>query len=138
MKLFLPAIFYLVLYINLYSQQPDLKSNSQPPTKLSLKEIMTKIPGSNGERFAMGMKHGTMRVLVYAPKGKDDQAPHNQDEVYMVVSGRGSFECGSEKVQFEPNDVLYVPAGVSHRFVDFTDDLVLWVVFYGAVGGEKQ
>ena len=137
MKIFLSVIMYLVLYVNLYSQQPDPKSDPKPPTKLSLKEMMTKIPGSKGEPFAMGMKHGTMRVLVYAPKGKDDQSPHNQDEVYVVVSGKGSFECGSERVQFEPNDVLYVPAGVSHRFVDFTDDLVVWVVFYGVVGGEK-
>jgi mannose-6-phosphate isomerase-like protein (cupin superfamily) len=93
---------------------------------------MNKIPGTNGERFALGMKHGTTRVLVYAPKGKDDQSPHNQDKVYIVVSGKGEFECGKEIVRFEPNDLLYVPAGVSHRFLNFTDDLVLWVVFYGA------
>jgi hypothetical protein len=32
--------------------------------------------------------------------------------------------------------VLFVPASVEHRFEDFTDDLVVWVVFYGQEGGE--
>jgi hypothetical protein len=29
-----------------------------------------------------------------------------------------------------------VPAGVPHRFVDFSDDFETWVVFYGPKGGE--
>jgi hypothetical protein len=29
-----------------------------------------------------------------------------------------------------------VPAGVVHRFEDFSDDLAVWVVFYGPEGGE--
>ena len=131
-------LFCLLVHVSVYSQQNnEVIPDPQPPTKLSLAEVMNKIPGSRGERYALGMKHGSMRVLVYAPKGKDDQTPHNQDEVYLVVNGHGSFECGKEKVEFKPNDLLFVPAGVSHRFVDFTDDLVVWVVFYGVIGGEK-
>jgi hypothetical protein len=30
-----------------------------------------------------------------------------------------------------------VPAGVVHRFEEFTEDLVVWVVFYGPEGGER-
>jgi hypothetical protein len=29
-----------------------------------------------------------------------------------------------------------VPAGVVHRFESFSNDLVVWVLFYGPVGGE--
>ncbi|MDQ3378133.1 MAG: cupin domain-containing protein, partial [Actinomycetota bacterium] len=36
-----------------------------------------------------------------------------------------------------PGDALFVPAGVEHRFENFTDDLVAWVVFYGPEGGEE-
>jgi hypothetical protein len=32
--------------------------------------------------------------------------------------------------------VLFVPADVEHRFEEFSDDLALWVVFYGPEGGE--
>ncbi len=35
-----------------------------------------------------------------------------------------------------PDDVLFAPAGLPHRFEDFTDDLVVWVMFYGPEGGE--
>ena len=38
----------------------------------------------------------------------------------------------------EGNRGVYVlPAGVEHRFEDFTDDFGMWVVFYGPEGGER-
>ncbi len=40
--------------------------------------------------------------------------------------------------RFGPGDLLFVPAGVVHRFEEFTDDLVVWVVFYGPPGGEAS
>jgi mannose-6-phosphate isomerase-like protein (cupin superfamily) len=98
---------------------------------------MQKLPGPNGERFARVMGHGTMEVEVYAPRGRDPQKPHTRDELYFVVSGRGTFVNGPERHPFGPGDALFVPAGVEHRFEDFTDDLVVWVVFYGPEGGEK-
>ena len=37
-----------------------------------------------------------------------------------------------------PADVLWTdPAGVEHRFEEFTEDLLVWVVFYGPEGGES-
>jgi mannose-6-phosphate isomerase-like protein (cupin superfamily) len=37
----------------------------------------------------------------------------------------------------QEKDVLFVPAGVEHRFENFTDDFTTWVIFYGQKGGEK-
>jgi len=70
-------------------------------------------------------------IIVYAPKGKDNQAPHNRDEVYMVISGSGKFKRGDETVPFKAGDFLFVPKSMGHRFIDFTDDFRAWVVFYG-------
>lgn len=36
----------------------------------------------------------------------------------------------------ESDDRPFVAAGVTHRFVDYRDDFVIWVVFYGPKGGE--
>ena len=69
--------------------------------------------------------------------GTDPQQPHTRDELYVVVAGSGRFVNGDERHAFEPGDVLFVPAGVVHRFEEFTDDLVVWVVFYGPEGGER-
>jgi mannose-6-phosphate isomerase-like protein (cupin superfamily) len=111
--------------------------------KASLTHILQRIPGKvtpkwpMGERFASALAHGTMSVEVYAPKGVDPQTPHDQDELYIIVSGNGEFVLRGERMQFAAGDVLFVPAGDEHRFENFTDDIVTWVVFYGAKGGEK-
>lgn len=73
---------------------------------------------------------------IYAPRDTDSQTPHEQDEVYIVVSGKGEFVRGGERVSFAPGDLLFVPAQMEHRFEDFSDDLAVWVVFYGPPGGE--
>jgi mannose-6-phosphate isomerase-like protein (cupin superfamily) len=47
--------------------------------------------------------------------------------------------AGSETARnaFRTGDLLFVPAGVIHRFEEFTDDFCTWVMFYGPEGGEK-
>ena len=40
-------------------------------------------------------------------------------------------------MSFKENDVLFVPAGIEHRFENFTDDFATWVIFYGEKGGEN-
>jgi mannose-6-phosphate isomerase-like protein (cupin superfamily) len=104
--------------------------------RATLDVMLERIPGPGGERFATALEHGTLRVELYAPKGHDPQTPHEQDEVYVVVTGTGDFVNGDVRHPFGAGDVLFVPAGVEHRFESFSDDLVVWVVFYGPPGGE--
>ena len=99
---------------------------------------MEKLPGPGGERFARVFGHGSMEVEIYAPRGTDQQTPHSRDELYVVVDGSGTFVHDTERQTFGPGDVLFVSAGVEHRFEDFTDDLAVWVVFYGPEGGEED
>ena len=94
-------------------------------------------PGAGGARFAKVLEHGSLVVEIYAPRGSDPQQPHTRDEAYVVVSGSGHFVNGDARHPFAPGDFLFVPAGVTHRFEDFTADLVVWVIFYGPEGGEK-
>jgi len=80
-------------------------------------------------------RHGPVSVELYAPRGVDTQQAHLEDELYVVVSGRGHFVNGPGRRPFEPGDVMFVPAGVVHRFEDFSDDFLVWVVFCGPRGG---
>ena len=89
-----------------------------------------------GARFAEVLEHGSLVVEIYAPRGTDPQTPHTRDEVYVVVQGTGEFVNGPDRESFGPGDVLFVPAGVEHRFERFTEDLIVWVIFYGPEGGE--
>ncbi|MFE9391103.1 cupin domain-containing protein [Streptomyces sp. NPDC006784] len=59
----------------------------------------------------------------------DRQQPHAQDEVYFVVSGRGSITVGAETTQVARGSVVYVPAGVTHKFHHISEDLRVLVVF---------
>jgi mannose-6-phosphate isomerase-like protein (cupin superfamily) len=107
-----------------------------PQHKLTIPEALARLPGPSGERYVELFRHGTLSVELYAPRGSDPQDPHTRDEVYVVVQGRGQFRNGDARHPFGAGDLLFVPAGVVHRFEDFTDDLAVWVVFYGPEGGE--
>lgn len=63
----------------------------------------------------------------------DPQKPHNEDEVYYILSGRGSIEVGQEKYPVHPGDAIYVPAHRTHKFVDITEDLEILVFFSKAI-----
>ena len=108
-----------------------------PNHHLTVAQGLARLPGSKGERYVELFQHGTLSVELYAPRGNDPQTPHTRDEVYVVVEGSGTFRNGAERHRFDRGDVLFVAAGVEHRFEDFTDDLAVWVFFYGPEGGER-
>ena len=112
-------------------------STSAGRRSTTVAEAMRLLPGPDGERFAKVLGHGSMEVEVYAPRGADPQTPHTRDELYFVVSGSGEFVVGGERRDFGPGDALFVAAGIEHRFEGFTEDLAVWVVFWGPEGGES-
>ena len=108
-----------------------------PEHRLTLADALARLPGPTDERYVELFQHGTLSIELYAPRGDDPQTPHTKDEVYVVVQGSGQFRNGETRHRFGPGDVLFVPAAVTHRFEEFTDDLAVWVVFYGPEGGER-
>ena len=76
-----------------------------------------------GRGSSLLMRHGTMELRWYAPKGTDPQTPHTRDEVYIVASGHGVFVRGGERASFSPGDALFVPAHAEHRFEEFSADV---------------
>jgi len=89
----------------------------------------------HGTPFVAALAHGSMSVELFAPAAagldRDIQQPHEQDELYVVQRGRSAFWLEGERCWVQTGDVLFVPAGAPHRFEDFSDDFVTWVVFYG-------
>ena len=93
-------------------------------------------PIPDGNLAAPVLAHGSMLVEYYPPRPIDTQKPHTRDELYVIASGTGTFVNGEQRHAFGPGDVLFVPAGVVHRFEEFSDDFATWVIFYGPEGGE--
>ena len=59
----------------------------------------------------------------------DTQEPHTEDEVYYVISGRGSIQVGSESRPVETGTLIFVKANVEHRFHSITEHLRVLVIF---------
>ena len=114
----------------------DLGEGGQDDWLYALSPAEGRLPELDARQWVELLSHGTMRAGLYAPRGVDDQQPHDQDEIYVVMRGRGVFVRGSERRPFGPGDLLFVPAGMAHRFEEFTDDFATWVVFWGPSGGE--
>ncbi|MFS4494517.1 cupin domain-containing protein [Maribacter sp. 2308TA10-17] len=104
--------------------------------KINTEEALQKLNETDSP-FLKVFEHGTLEVEVYKPEKVDLQQPHSRDEVYIIISGNGEFLNDGERSQVKAGDFLFVPAGIEHRFENFTDDFSTWVLFYGPEGGEK-
>ena len=111
---------------------------SQRSGAIAFTEARTHLPGPAGEHAVALLKRGSLDVrLALAPRvPPTDVTPHAQDEVYVIVRGRGVLFHDSKRDRFEAGDLLFVAAGTEHRFEDYSDDLAVWVIFYGPPGGE--
>ena len=109
--------------------------------RASLTDALARLPGPpnalypEGLPFTPALANGSMSVELYAPgsnaDGRDRQQPHAQDELYVVVRGQATLILDGRPLAATPGDVLFVPAGVSHRFEPFSPDFATWVIFYG-------
>jgi mannose-6-phosphate isomerase-like protein (cupin superfamily) len=111
-------------------------------SKIELTEIIKKLPLPATEKWPKGvwditaLKHGYMSLILFTPRGHDYQTPHLQDEIYIVYRGSGQLVTQGVTYSFVEGDALFVEAGNEHRFENFSDDLILWAIFWGPKGGE--
>jgi mannose-6-phosphate isomerase-like protein (cupin superfamily) len=111
--------------------------------KIDLKEFLEKLPLPSTTKWPEGvwdieaLKNGTMSLLLFTPRGKDYQTLHEQDELYIIFKGKGDLVIEGKVFSFTEGDVLFVPAGKQHKFVNFSKDLITWAIFWGPKGGEK-
>ena len=107
---------------------------SKLPLKIDLIASARKLTASGHASVSL-FQHGDANLLLFVPKDQDTQVKHERDELYVIQSGQGIFKRGSETVRFEAGDVLFVAAGMEHRFASFSGDFRAWVLFFGAQGG---
>ena len=67
----------------------------------------------------------------------DMQAPHDEDEVYLVLSGKANMRLGGEERSVGPGSLLYVGAATEHSFFEIEEDMVL-LVFFAASPPERH
>jgi mannose-6-phosphate isomerase-like protein (cupin superfamily) len=67
-------------------------------------------------------------VYVLVAPEPDRQQPHVDDEVYVVLDGRGVLEIEGDTIELSGGKAAFVPAQADHRFTGY-EGLSVLVVF---------
>jgi mannose-6-phosphate isomerase-like protein (cupin superfamily) len=67
-------------------------------------------------------------IYVLVAPEPDRQQPHEWDEVYVVLEGRGVLTVEGEKIPVEEGRAIYVKAGAEHQFTGY-EGLSVLVIF---------
>lgn len=97
-----------------------------------LADLKEKVEG-NEPRFFEYLRVPTVSSAIYRlPAGaRDMQAPHLEDEVYVVLEGHARLRIGDQEHDVSAGTILYVQATAEHSFFDIKEDLTL-LAFFGA------
>ncbi|HEY1264378.1 MAG TPA: cupin domain-containing protein, partial [Terriglobales bacterium] len=68
-------------------------------------------------------------VYALAAGALDPQSPHREDELYYVVRGRARMKAGNQDQNVTAGSVIFVAAGVEHRFHTIEEELMVLVFF---------
>jgi mannose-6-phosphate isomerase-like protein (cupin superfamily) len=84
-----------------------------------------------GDRYLQFLSEKWLSVGLYRLKSGeiDLQNPHTEEEVYYVISGRATIRVGTGKQEVRAGSIVYVSAGVDHKFNDIKEDLEALVIF---------
>ena len=82
------------------------------------------------------LKVDALSTGVYSlPAGSTDpQHPHTEDEVYFVLDGNAKIRVSTEDRAVSTGSIVYVPAGVEHRFHSIKEELKILVFFAPSEG----
>lgn len=97
----------------------------------NLSELKKTVEGTE-PRFREFLRGAQISCAIYRlPAGaKDMQAPHMEDEVYMVLDGRARVRIDGQDQEVGEGTVLFVSATTEHSFFDIKEDLTL-LAFFG-------
>jgi mannose-6-phosphate isomerase-like protein (cupin superfamily) len=94
-----------------------------------LKEAMERLKAANGGYEIVHESPGLeVGVYVLVAPEPDRQQPHDDDELYVVLEGRGVLEIEEESVPAEEGRAIFVQAGADHRFTGY-EGLSVLVIF---------
>jgi quercetin dioxygenase-like cupin family protein len=93
----------------------------------------------NNQRWGEFLRVPSLSMGLYRLQAgqADEQKPHTEDEVYVVLSGKASFRAGGQEQAVVSGSLIFVEKNVEHRFVDITEDLTVLVFFAPAEGSLK-
>jgi mannose-6-phosphate isomerase-like protein (cupin superfamily) len=84
-----------------------------------------------GRPYLEFLRSETFELGLYelAAGSEDAQKPHDEDEIYVVMSGRGRFVVDGDDLPVGPGTVLFVEKHAVHRFHSIEEELSIVVAF---------
>jgi mannose-6-phosphate isomerase-like protein (cupin superfamily) len=94
-------------------------------------ESLLQVQAASGKAYHEFLRVPDMSAGLYVlPAGATDpQQPHNEDEMYCVLRGKGQFFCDGQEIAVSAGSILYVPKHVEHRFHSIEEELAILVIF---------
>jgi mannose-6-phosphate isomerase-like protein (cupin superfamily) len=71
----------------------------------------------------------SMGLYVLPTGGTDPQSSHNEDEVYVILNGRGQIMVDGEHRSVQKGSIVFVGKHIEHRFHSIEEDLQILVFF---------
>ena len=95
-----------------------------------LSEIRNKLKGEAVEYLEfLNVPALNCGIYFLAAGSTDMQAPHDDDEVYLVLSGRARMRLNDQDQAVGPGTLLYISASTEHSFFEIEEDMTLLVMF---------
>jgi len=98
-----------------------------------VRDVQRRLVGASGGYEVVHRSPGLeMGVYVLVAPEADRQQPHEDDEVYVVLEGRGVLEVEGKTFEVSEGSAVFVEAGADHRFVGYENLAVLVIFARGA------
>jgi quercetin dioxygenase-like cupin family protein len=102
---------------------------SPPWHSFDVSHVAERLAAGNGGYEVVHESPGIqIGVYVLVAPEPDRQQPHEWDELYVVLQGRGTLQVEGEDITLAEGGAAFVKAGAGHRFVGY-EGLSLLVVF---------
>lgn len=94
-------------------------------------EDMLKQHDVQGKLYLEFLRYPSLSMGLYRlpAGGEDPQQPHNEDEVYYVVSGKAKISVAHQAQDVTAGSIVFVAKHIEHHFHDIEEDLTVLVFF---------
>ena len=92
---------------------------------------VTRLREASGDSYLQFVNEGSLSLGLYVlpAQSLDTQLPHDEDEIYYVIEGRGAIDVAGERRHVQSGSIVFVSRHVEHRFVEIEEDLSILVFF---------
>lgn len=96
--------------------------------QIAIQDAKSRLLENGGYEIVHASPGLELGVYVLVAPEPDRQQPHDDDEVYLVLDGRGTLDVEGEHFELREGDSVFVPAGAEHRFIGY-EELCVLVIF---------